>query len=98
MYLKHTHTARKLAIVAFGAFASVAVANAQTQSASLERQFWYCDYVGTTRGLDAAPSATCSAVTEQFMNSRFSGDYAKFLAWWKQNKPLEHNRLAERGS
>jgi hypothetical protein len=96
MYRNSRHPACKLAMVALGAFVTVAIANAETRSASLERQFWYCDYVGTTRGVDAAPMAKCSAVTEQFMNSRFGSDYSKFLAWWKQNKLFEHNRLAKR--
>jgi hypothetical protein len=97
MYLKSGVSVCKLALLAFNALISVANANAQTRSASLERQFWYCDYVGTTRGVGAAPVAPCSAVTEQVLHSRFGGDYVKFLAWWKQNKSFEHNRLAERG-
>ena len=94
MCLKSKHTA-KLAMVASGAFVIFGIANAQTRSAALERQFWYCDYVGSTRGVYAVPATTCSAVTDQLINSRFGGDHVKFLAWWQQNKSLEHNRLAE---
>jgi hypothetical protein len=95
MRLKSKRTA-KLAVIASGAFAIiVGIANAQTRSAALERQFWYCDHVGTTRGLYAVPVTTCSAVTDQLINSRFDGDYANFLAWWQQNKLFEHNRLAD---
>ena len=61
----------------------------------VERVFWLCDYVGTTRGVDAAPVDTCVAATEELKNAKFGGDFMALLAWWQGNKPEEHARLAQ---
>jgi hypothetical protein len=64
------------------------------QLVEIERLFWLCDYVATTRGVHAAPVETCSAVTEALKNMKFGGDFMALLAWWHGNKPGEHARLA----
>ena len=64
--------------------------------AEIERLFWLCDYVATTRGVDAAPVEACSAATEGLKNAKFGGDFMALLAWWQQKKPEEHARLAQR--
>jgi hypothetical protein len=64
------------------------------QLAEVERLFWSCDYVATTRGVDSAPVDLCSAATEELKNAKFGGDILALLDWWRGNKPLEHARLA----
>jgi len=61
--------------------------------AELESAFWACDYVATTRGVDATPVAICGAVYDELKTLKFGGDFGELLAWWKQNKPVEHERL-----
>ena len=68
-------------------------AGANTVS-ELESAFWACDYVATTRGVDATPAAICQAVYDEIKTLKFRGDFDELLAWWKQNKPAEHARLA----
>ena len=62
--------------------------------AHLERAFWLCDYVATTRGIHATPVATCSAITDELKNVRFGGDFLEFNKWWKLHNPAEHSKLA----
>jgi hypothetical protein len=69
---------------------------ATLQLAEIERLFWLCDYVATTRGVDAAPVDACSAATEELKNAKFGGDFMVLLAWWQGKKPEEHARVAQR--
>ena len=62
--------------------------------AELESAFWACDYVATTRGVDATPVAICTEVYDELKTLKFGGDFGELLAWWKQHKPAEHARLA----
>ena len=62
--------------------------------AELEQAFWICDYVATTRGMDATPIDTCVAVTDQLKMQRFGGNFDGMLAWWRQNRLAEHGKLA----
>lgn len=62
--------------------------------AELERAFWYCDYVATTKGVLAAPMAACRFATEQLMKAKFDGDFNALVQWWTLNKPAEHRRMA----
>jgi hypothetical protein len=64
------------------------------QLADVERLFWSCDYVATTRGVDSAPVDVCSAATEELKNMKFGGDFMALLAWWRVSKPAEHARLS----
>ena len=83
------------------------VANADTPSApstqtepalatleELEFAFWACDYIATIRGVEATPVAICGAVYDDLKAMKFSGDFNGLLDWWKQNKAMEHQRLA----
>ena len=65
------------------------------QLAEVERLFWLCDYVATTRGVDSTPVDVCSAATEDLKKARFGGDFMALLEWWRGNKPEEHARLAD---
>jgi hypothetical protein len=62
--------------------------------AELETAFWACDYTATTRGVDATPVAICSAVYDELKSAKFAGDFGELLAWWKENKAAEHQRIA----
>jgi hypothetical protein len=59
----------------------------------LERAFWTCDHRATTHGVDATPVDACTAVFEALKENKFGGDFAELLAWWRQNKLVEHTRL-----
>ena len=48
---------------------------AAMQPADLEKAFWLCDYTATTRGIDATPVAICSAVWDEFKQTRFAGSF-----------------------
>jgi hypothetical protein len=67
---------------------------AAMQLAEVERLFWLCDYVATTRGVDAAPVDLCGAATEALKIAKFGGDFMSLLEWWRGNKPEAHARLA----
>ena len=59
----------------------------------LERAFWLCDHRATTHGVDATPVEACTAVFETLKQNKFGGDFSELLAWWRQNKLVEHTRL-----
>ena len=58
--------------------------------AQLERQFWVCDYLGTTRGIEGLHSVTCNANYEALKQTKFGGDFEKLVAWWRLNKIAQH--------
>ena len=59
----------------------------------LERAFWICDHRATTHGVDATPVGACTSVFEALKKAKFGGDFGELLAWWRQNKLIEHTRL-----
>jgi hypothetical protein len=63
--------------------------------AEVERLFWLCDYVATTRGVDLAPVDLCSAATEELKNAKFGGDFLALLTWWRSNKLEAHGSIAK---
>jgi hypothetical protein len=67
---------------------------AAMQPADLEKAFWLCDYTATTRGIDATPVAICSAVWDEFKQTRFAGSFEDLLAWWRVHKVAQHEALA----
>jgi hypothetical protein len=71
-----------------------AEANADAGVAELEAAFWMCDYIATTRGVESTPVALCGSVYDELKTVKFSGDFGALLAWWKQNKPVEHRKIA----
>ena len=66
-------------------------------AAELEEAFWVCDYVATTRGMDATPTELCGLLYVELKETKFGGDFGLLLAWWQQNKAAEHRKLASRG-
>lgn len=66
----------------------------ETEPHHLEAAFWFCDYVASTRGVEATPIALCSAAYDELKTVKFGGDFGALLDWWKENKMVEHGRIA----
>lgn len=58
----------------------------------LEELFWTCDYVATTRGMDATSMHRCAAATRDLRQEKFDGSFERLLEWWRENKVVEHGR------
>jgi hypothetical protein len=61
--------------------------------AQLEAIFWACDYVATTQGMDATPMAQCANATRELRRVKFANSFHALLAWWREHKAVEHERL-----
>jgi hypothetical protein len=71
-------------------------AEAQEQEiAQLEKAFWACDYVATTRGVLATPMAACQHATNELKRQKFRGSARAMTAWWQENKAAEHARMEQ---
>lgn len=69
-----------------------------TKIAELEKQFWVCDYIGTTRGIEGPHWEVCSANYEELKQTKFGGDFEKLVTWWRLNKVAQHQALESAGS
>jgi hypothetical protein len=69
-----------------------------SQIAELEKQFWVCDYIGTTRGIEGPHWEVCSANYEELKQTKFGGDFEKLVTWWRLNKVAQHQALESAGS
>lgn len=67
-------------------------------ASDLERAFWICDHVATTRGVGGSDAISCGVITEDLQVSKFNGDFGAMLAWWQVNKAAEHQKLATTGA
>ena len=74
--------------------ASPGVAIDQFTSADLERVFWECDYVATTRGMGLEEGAYCADIYDKMKRTKFGGDFHAMLAWWQRSKAPEHAAFA----
>ena len=73
------------------------IAHTVTMSgADLEEIFWVCDYLATTRGMEATPASLCEAAYDELKTRKFGGEFGLLLTWWQAHKPAEHSRLAKR--
>jgi hypothetical protein len=72
---------------------AVPATNEEFDAVELERAFWACDYVATTKGVSATPIAACKLATEALKKQKFGGDFEAFLSWWRENKPSEHLKM-----
>jgi hypothetical protein len=62
--------------------------------ADLEKAFWVCDHAATTYGvLDVGTAVACVAVTRDFRQRKFNGDFNAMLSWWQRNKAHQHQLL-----
>jgi hypothetical protein len=73
--------------------AGLAVAGDAPATATLEREFWVCDYVATKQLVDLGMAGHCSAVTEELKQAEFGDDFSAMLVWWQRNKATEHAAL-----
>lgn len=88
-----------------GTPAEVAAALAATKGhsnaarlAELEKGFWICDYLGTTRGVEGPHGVTCGANFEELKETKFGGDFDALVQWWRVNKAAQHRALESAGS
>ncbi len=61
--------------------------------AELEKGFWVCDYLGTTRGVEGPHGVTCGANFEELKQTKFGGDFDALVQWWRVNKAAQHAAL-----
>ena len=61
--------------------------------AQLEEIFWQCDYVATTKGIDATPMRECATATRELRRVKFDGSFYRMLDWWREHKAAEHGRI-----
>lgn len=61
--------------------------------AELEKGFWICDYIGTTRGIEGPHAVACGANFEELKQKKFGGDFDALVQWWSVNKAAEHAAL-----
>jgi len=64
----------------------------------LERAFWLCEHAATTGAVDASTGALCDVVTDELKAKKFGGDFGALLAWWHENKAVQHRALASLAS
>ena len=69
-----------------------------TKVAELEKRFWVCDYLGTTRGIEGPHAVTCGANFEELKQTKFGGDFEKLVTWWRLDKVAQHKALESAGS
>ncbi len=75
------------------AAAAVRSSDGATKIAELEKQFWICDYIGTTRGIEGPHGVACGANYEELKQTKFGGDFEKLVTWWRLNKIAQHQAL-----
>ncbi len=61
--------------------------------AELEKGFWVCDYLGTTRGTEGSHGVECGANYEELKQTKFGGDFDALVQWWRVNKAAQHAAL-----
>ncbi len=66
-----------------------------TRMTDLESAFWVCDYLATTQGV--SDIETCAAIYDALKQRKFAGDSEGLVAWWRQNKVAQHQRVASMG-
>ena len=71
----------------------VTLQGTERSAEAIERAFWICDYVASTRGMQFVSLDLCAAVTELIQTERFGGDYDEMLEWWRERKPAEYLKL-----
>lgn len=84
-----------LGLAAAGASASPPLSPppAADDADALERKFWVCDHASTREFLDFGAAAQCSMATERLRHTRFGGDFAAMLTWWRAHKAAQHAAL-----
>jgi len=71
----------------------ITVDGAERSAEAMERTFWVCDYVASTRGMQFVSLDLCAAITDLIKTEKFGGDYEEMVEWWREQKPAQHRRL-----
>jgi len=71
----------------------ITVDGAEGGAEALERTFWICDYVASTRRMQFVSLDLCAAITDLIKTEKFGGDYEEMVEWWRERKPAEHLKL-----
>jgi len=66
--------------------------------AELEKGFWICDYIGTTRGVEGPHGVACRANFEELKETKFGGDFDALVQWWSVSKAAQHKAFESIGS
>lgn len=66
---------------------------AERSASHIEKAFWVCDYVASTRGMQFVSLDLCAAITDLIKTEKFGGDYDEMVEWWREQKPAEHRKL-----
>jgi len=61
----------------------------------LENAFWVCDYSGTHGSVAPDYATSCIAITDELKRVKFDGDFDRLVAWWKQHKPAQHEKVKQ---
>jgi hypothetical protein len=78
---------------AAAALAAIKGHASEAKIAELEKGFWVCDYLGTTRGTEGSYGVTCGANFEELKQAKFGGDFDALVQWWRANKAEQHAAL-----
>ena len=78
---------------AAAALAAIKGHDSAAKIAELEKGFWVCDYIGTTRGTEGSYGVTCGANFEELKLTKFGGDFDVLVQWWRVNKAAQHAAL-----
>ena len=78
---------------AAAALAAIKGQGSAAKIAELEKGFWICDYIGTTRGVEGPHGVACGANFEELKQAKFEGDFDALVQWWRVNKAAQHKAL-----
>src|SRR5688500_3283756 len=78
---------------AAAALAAIKGHGSAAKIAELEKGFWVCDYLGTTRGTEGSHGVECGANYEALKQTKFGGDFDALVDWWRVNKAAQHAAL-----
>ena len=71
----------------------VTLDGAERSAGDIEKAFWICDYVASTRGMQFVSLDLCAAITDLIKTEKFGGDYDEMIEWWREQKPEQHRKL-----
>lgn len=56
----------------------ITVDGAERSAEAIERAFWTCDYVASTRGVQFVSLDVCAAITDLIKSEKFGGDTTRW--------------------
>lgn len=76
-------------------FASSAIGGLSLAEA--EATYWNCEYAAARGEITPDEAAACNEIFEFLKAEKFSGDFNRFLDWWRENKERELSSRTESG-